>query len=117
MPRVRSQLAIQADPALLARIEALERRLQQLETAQTTPVGSTAPAALPRLPEATITGTTGEAIGVPQIAALLGVSTKAISKWAVDHGPGAIRDGWRLLGKAPPMGPGPARWRFEPVSD
>ncbi len=102
---------------LFGGIEALERRLQQLETAQTTTVRSTAPAALPRPPEATITATTGETIGVPQLAALLGVSTKAISKWAVDHGPVAIRDGWRLLGKAPPMGPVPARWRFERVGD
>ncbi len=106
-----------ADPALLARIEAVERRLQQLEAAPTAQVRSKPPAPPTRLPGATIAATTGETIGVPQLAALLGVSTKAISKWAVDHGQGAIRDGWRLLGKAPPMGPVPTGWRFERVGD
>jgi predicted DNA-binding protein len=66
MPRVRSQLAIQADPALLKRlgahakttgrtttalvvegIEAVERRLQQLESAPPAPVRSSSPASCP----------------------------------------------------------------------
>jgi hypothetical protein len=105
-----------ADPSLLARIEAVEHRLQQLEAARTATVRSTPPAPPPRSPEVAITPITGETIGVPELAALLGVSTKAVSKWAKDHGAGAVRDGWRLLGKVPAPGPGVPRWRFERVS-
>jgi hypothetical protein len=146
MPRIRSQLAVQVEPALLqrlrahadatgrtmsalvgeaveallagghgtprhgmadadllARIEALELQVAQLVS----------PARVITTPELQVEST--ETIGVPALAALLGISTKAISKWASDHEPGAVRDGWRLLGKVPANGPGVPRWAFERV--
>lgn len=43
---------------------------------------------------------TAQILETKQLAAQLGVTTHALGAWARNRGTGAIRDGWRLLGRA-----------------
>jgi hypothetical protein len=103
-----------ADTDLLTRIEALEEQVARLASPDR--VRPASPARVITAPPPDLDRDSGETIGVPALAALLGISTKAISKWAATHETGAVRDGWRLLGKVPAKGAGPARWAFERVA-
>lgn len=65
----------------------------------------------------------GQRIAAPELARILGVTSHRINEWSRHHGVGAMRDGWRLIGRGKiacgDMGstvpPGKASWLFERV--
>jgi hypothetical protein len=52
-------------------------------------------------------------LGTPELAALLGLGSSALQNWASKNQPGAVRDGWRLLGRIRSPRGGPPRLLWE----
>jgi hypothetical protein len=101
-----------ASPGIADRLAALEERLAALESRGARPPGVRSARGKELLvPVDAAAG--AERLGSAELAELLGVGRSALNNWAVKNQPGAVRDGWRLLGRVPSSVGGPPRLLWE----
>jgi hypothetical protein len=106
-----------APPELLARIEALEAGLAELQRQPSLPPPAR-PSAAPLPPPAELGAVGGDAIPSAELARRLGVKGGTLNARLQRLGgpmPGLIVDGWRCLGKRQSPQGGPPRAYWQPI--
>jgi hypothetical protein len=106
-----------APPELLARIEALEAGLAELQR-QPSPPPPARPAAVPLPPPAALGAVSGDAIPSAELARRLGIKPDTFNARVRGQGgprPGLVINGWQCLGpRQSPQG-GPPRAYWQPI--
>jgi hypothetical protein len=104
--------ATPASSGLSDRLAAIEDRLAVLESRGARPPGVRSAKEKELLvPMDAAAG--AERLGSAELAVLLGLGRSALNNWAAKNQPGAVRDGWRLLGRVPSSRGGPPRLLWE----